>query len=211
MKRLLAIIFLAVVLFGAYWFFFKKDSHPSEAKQHAIKIKKHSEEFNQSIANALNEYFNLRNAFADGDTVKIKAQVPKFNASVDSIKLDDLKKDDSLILASVQQQVSDIKANADDILLQKDITEMREDFRKPHFLKYGYKLFPQGCFQLRLECFNEFRVRCIDFGIGEGLFRRAVGEGVRQAFLSLGNIFSAEHVKQFHVFEIRGLGLLYDL
>ena len=86
MKRLLAIIFLAVVLFGAYWFFFKKDSHTSEPKQEAIKIKKHSEEFNQSIANALNEYFNMRNAFADGDTVKIKAQVPKFNLLVDSIK-----------------------------------------------------------------------------------------------------------------------------
>ena len=154
MKRLLAIIFLAVVLFGAYWFFFKKDSHPSEPKQEAIKIKKHSEEFNQSIANALNEYFNMRNAFADGDTAKIKAQVPKFNASVDSIKLDDLKKDDSLILASVQQQVSDIKANADDILLQKDITEMREDFRMVSenlypFLRTiayeGPKLYWQNC------------------------------------------------------------------
>ncbi len=154
MKRLLAIIFLAVVLFGAYWFFFKKDSHPSEPKQQAISIKKHSEEFNRSIADALNEYFNLRNAFADGDTVKIKAQVPKFNASVDSIKLDDLKKDDSLILASVQQQVSDIKANADDILLQKDITEMREDFRMVSenlypFLRTiayeGPKLYWQNC------------------------------------------------------------------
>ncbi len=154
MKRLLAIIFLAVVLFGAYWFFFKKDSHPSEPKQEAIKIKKHSEEFNQSIANALNGYFNMSNAFADGDTIKIKAQVPKFNASVDSIKLDDLKKDDSLILASVQQQVSDIKANANDILLQKDITEMREDFRMVSenlypFLRTiayeGSKLYWQNC------------------------------------------------------------------
>jgi hypothetical protein len=154
MKRLLAIIFLAVVLFGAYWFFFKKNSHPSEPKQEAIKIKKHSEEFNQSIANALNEYFNMRNSFADGDTAKIKAQVPKFNASVDSIKLDDLKKDDSLILASVQQQVSDIKANADDILLQKDVTEMREDFRMVSenlypFLRTiayeGPKLYWQNC------------------------------------------------------------------
>jgi flagellar basal body-associated protein FliL len=154
MKRLLAIIFLAIVLFGAYWFFFKKDSHPSEPKQEAIKIKKHSEEFNQSITNVLNEYFNLRNAFADADTIKIKTQVPKFNASVDSIKLDDLKKDDSLILTSVQQQVSDIKANADDILLQKDITEMREDFRMVSenlypFLRTiayeGPKLYWQNC------------------------------------------------------------------
>ena len=154
MKRLLAIIFLAVVLFGAYWFFFKKDSHPSEAKQESIKIKKHSEEFNQSIANALNEYFNLRDAFANGDTLKIKEQVPNFTTSVDTLKLDDLKKDDSLILASARQQVNDIKANADDIIQQKDITEMREDFRMvsenlyPFLRTIGYegpKLYWQNC------------------------------------------------------------------
>jgi hypothetical protein len=129
MKRLLAIIFLAIVLFGAYWFFFKKDSHTSEPKQEAIKIKKHSEEFNQSITNAINQYLNMRNAFADADTIKIKEGIQTFIMSVDSIKLDELKKDDSLILESVQQQVSDIKVNAEDILQQKDITEMREDFR----------------------------------------------------------------------------------
>ena len=81
MKRLLAIIFLALVLFGAYWFFFKKDTHPSEPKQEAIKIKKHSEEFNQSIANSINEYIILRNAFADTDTVRIKIQSQKFHLS----------------------------------------------------------------------------------------------------------------------------------
>lgn len=154
MKRLLAITFLAVVLFGAYWFFFKKDNHPSEPKQESIKVKKHSEGFNLSIANTINEYLNMRNAFADGDTVKIKEQIPKFITSVDNVKLDDLKKDDSLILASVQQQVSDIKTNAQDILQQKDLTEMREDFRMVSenlypFLRTiayeGPKLYWQNC------------------------------------------------------------------
>jgi Protein of unknown function (DUF3347) len=154
MKRLLAIIFLALVLFGAYWFFFKKDTHSSEPKPEAIKIKKHSEEFNQSITNSINEYIILRNAFADADTMKIKSQSQKFIASVDNLKLDDLKKDDSLIVASAQQQVSDIKANAQDILQQKDITEMREDFRMVSenlypFLRTisyeGPKLYWQNC------------------------------------------------------------------
>ena len=154
MKRLLAIIFLALVLFGAYWFFFKKDTHPSEPKQEAIKIKKHSEEFNQSVTNAISEYLNMKNAFADADTIKIKGQSQKFISSVDSIKLDDLKKDDSVVITSAQQQVSDIKANAQDILQQKDITEMREDFRMVSenlypFLKTisyeGPKLYWQTC------------------------------------------------------------------
>lgn len=154
MKRLLAIIFLAVVLFGAYWFFFKKDTHTSEPKPEALKIKRHSEEFNQSIANAINEYLNMRNAFADADTFKIKEQIPKFIVSIDSLKLDDLKKDDSLILTVAQQQLSDVKANAEDILQQKDITEMREDFRMVSenlypFLRTisyeGPKLYWQNC------------------------------------------------------------------
>lgn len=154
MKRLLAIIFLAAVLFGAYWFFFKKDTHTSEPKPEALKIKKHSEEFNQSITNSINEYLNMRNAFADADTIKIKNWAQKFITSIDSLKLDDLKKDDSLIVESVQQQVSDIKANAQDILQQKDITEMREDFRMVSenlypFLRTisyeGPKLYWQNC------------------------------------------------------------------
>lgn len=154
MKKVLIIIFLAIAVFGAYWFFLKKDTHTSEPKPQALKIKKHSEWFNQSIANAIKEYLNMRDAFADADTIKIKDGVQKFIASVDSIKLDDLKKDDSLIVASAQQQVSDIKANAEDILQQKDITEMREDFRMVSenlypFLKTisyeGPKLYWQNC------------------------------------------------------------------
>jgi len=154
MKRLLAIIFLGVILFGAYWFFFKKNTHPSEPKQEAIRIKKHSEEFNQSVSNAINTYLDMKNAFADADTIKIKDKCQKFISSVDSLKLSDLNKDDSLILASVQQQVSDIKANAEDILQQKDITEMREDFRMVSenlypFLRTisyeGSKLYWQSC------------------------------------------------------------------
>jgi Protein of unknown function (DUF3347) len=154
MKRLLAVIFLGVFLFGAYWFFFKKDSYPSEPKQEAIKIKKHSDEFNQSVSNAINTYLDMKNAFADADTIKIKDKCQKFISSVDSLKLSDLNKDDTLILASVQQQVSDIKANAQDIFQQKDITEMREDFRMVSenlypFLRTiayeGPKLYWQNC------------------------------------------------------------------
>ena len=96
----------------------------------------------------------MKNAFADADTIKIKGEVQKFITCVDSLKLDDLKKDDSLIIASAKQQVSDIKANAQDILQQKDITEMREDFRMVSenlypFLRTisyeGPKLYWQNC------------------------------------------------------------------
>jgi len=154
MKRLLAIIFLAVVLFSAWWFFIKKDTHQSEVKQEAIKVNKHSDEFNQSITEAINGYLNMKNAFVEGDTVKIKVQCQKFIATVDSLKLDDLKKDDQQILLAAKQELSDIKANAEAMLLENDITEMRQDFRMVSenlypFLKTiayeGPKLYWQSC------------------------------------------------------------------
>ena len=86
MKSLLAIIFLAAVLFGAWWLFFKKDTHETEPKQEAIKINKHSREFNQSISDAVNNYLSMKNAFVDADTLKIKLNGQKFIATIDSLK-----------------------------------------------------------------------------------------------------------------------------
>lgn len=129
MKRLLAIVFLVIVLYVAYWFFFKDDKHPSEPKPQALKVKKHSNEFNQSISNTIFNYLNLKDALADADTSKIKSETQKFVVILDSLKLDELKKDDSTIFLTAKQQLSDIKINAQDIVLQHDLTEMKEDFR----------------------------------------------------------------------------------
>jgi hypothetical protein len=154
MKSLLAIIFLAAVLFGAWWFFFKTDTHQIEPKQEAIKIKKHSYEFNLSIADAVNAYLNMKNAFVDADTITIKVQGQKFVAAVDSLKLNELQKDDSKILLAAQQEVSDIKANAEAMLQENDLTQMRQDFRMvsenlyPFLKTIGYegpKLYWQNC------------------------------------------------------------------
>ena len=129
MKRLLAIVFLAIVLYAAYWFFFKNDKHSSEPKQQALKVQKHSNEFNQNISNTIFSYLNLKDALADADTSKIKSETQKFVVVLDSLKLDELKKDDSTIYPTAKQQLGDIKTNAQDIILQNDLTEMKEDFR----------------------------------------------------------------------------------
>ena len=154
MKSFLAIVFLAAVLFVAWWFFLKKDVHTSEPKQKAIKINKHSAEFNQSVADAVNSYLSMKSAFVEADTVKIKLNGQKFIVTVDSLRLSELKKDDSQILLAAQQEVSDIKANAQAMLQETVLTEMREDFRMvsenlyPFLKTIGYegpKLYWQNC------------------------------------------------------------------
>ncbi|MEP6617081.1 MAG: DUF3347 domain-containing protein [Ginsengibacter sp.] len=129
MKKLLAVIFLGLVLYGLWWFFFSSHGSASTEKTTAMEIKKHSGIFNQSVAAAMNNYFNLKSAFVDADTVKIKSGTIQFIASVDSIKIDELKKDTTTIFETVQSQLSDIKANANALLPESDLTEMRQDFR----------------------------------------------------------------------------------
>ncbi|MEJ7675817.1 MAG: hypothetical protein WKF59_24700 [Chitinophagaceae bacterium] len=75
-------------------------------------------------------------------------------AAIDSIKIDELKKDTTGIFQSAQLLMGDIKSNADAILKETDITEMRQDFRMVSenlfpLLKTihyeGVKLYWQNC------------------------------------------------------------------
>lgn len=155
MKRFLAIVFLAIIVLGAWFLFFKTDKKTAKHKgSDTVATATHSDEFNQSIADAINAYMNMKDAFINGDTASIKSDVAKFIVSVDSIHLDELQKKDSSIFMAMHQNVSDIKANAAPILQEKDLTEMRHDFSMvsenlyPLLKTMGYegqKLYWQNC------------------------------------------------------------------
>ena len=96
----------------------------------------------------------MKNAFVDADTTEIKAKTSGFIASADSLNLNELQEKDSSIYMTIQQNVSDIKANAEPILKENDITEMRHDFSMvsenlyPFLKTIGYegkKLYWQNC------------------------------------------------------------------
>ncbi|MEO8960582.1 MAG: DUF3347 domain-containing protein [Ginsengibacter sp.] len=155
MKRVLAIIFLIIILVAVWFLFFKKESTtPTLNGAETVAAPKHSEEFNQKIADIMSAYINMKNAFVDGDTVSIRSETSQFIAVVDSLNLSELQKNDSSISMALQQNISDIKTNASPILQDKDITEMRHDFSMVSenlypFLKTiryeGQKLYWQNC------------------------------------------------------------------
>ncbi|MDQ2863071.1 MAG: DUF3347 domain-containing protein [Bacteroidota bacterium] len=154
MKRLLAVIFLALILFVVYWIFFKGSTQSSSPKQEAIKVKKHSDDFNRNIANTVNRYIDLKNAFVDMDTNNVKLSSQRFINSMDTINLTELSKDDSTIMLAAQQEMSDIKANASALLMENDLVEMQQDFRMvsenlyPFLKTVGYegqRLYWQSC------------------------------------------------------------------
>lgn len=154
-KVLLVVLLIIVAIAGFYWYRFrnagKKDNGP---KQQPIVVKKHSDAFNNSIASALNSYFEMKMAFVDADTLKIKEYDKKFINELDSISLDELKKDTAGIFETAFSLLGDVKSNANSLLQQTDIKEMRMDFRQVNEQLYsllkvinyeGEKIYWQHC------------------------------------------------------------------
>jgi hypothetical protein len=155
MKRVLAIAFLIIVILAVWFLFFKTDAVTTTSNEtESIATAKHSDELNQEIANTMNAYMSMKDAFVDGDTSLIKSETSKFINSIDNLNLNELQKNDSSIFMAMQQNISDIKANANSILQEKDLTEMRHDFSMvsenlyPFLKTIGYegqKLYWQNC------------------------------------------------------------------
>lgn len=128
-KIVLVALVLVLAIAGYYWYKFintvKGDSGP---KQAPLALKKHTNAFNQSITTAMNAYFDMKAAFVDADTVKAKESCRKFVQLMDSIPFDELKKDTTGIYEIAFNDFSNIRSNAESLLVQADITEMRKDF-----------------------------------------------------------------------------------
>jgi hypothetical protein len=155
MKKILAVVIILVVIAVVWFLFFKpKDKNISSKQSTTSTEKTHSPEFNKQIASLINSYVEMKTAFVNADTSEIKTKTAGFIASADSLHLDELQEKDSSIFMAIRQNVSDIKANAEPILKENDLTEMRHDFSMisenlyPFLKTIGYegeKLYWQNC------------------------------------------------------------------
>jgi flagellar basal body-associated protein FliL len=155
MKKILAVVIILVVIAVVWFLFFKpKDKNISSKQSTTSTEKTHSPEFNKQIASLINSYVEMKTAFVNADTSEIKTKTAGFITSADSLQLNELQEKDSAIFMAIQQNISDIKANADPILKESDITEMRHDFSMisenlyPFLKTIGYegeKLYWQNC------------------------------------------------------------------
>lgn len=130
MKNLLIFLVCAVVVGGMYWLFFRdKKEGPKDEKVAALTVKQHSESFNNGIDSLMNAYFDIKEAFVDSDTAKAKAATQRLISLADSGHLAELKAETTGIFESGAMLMNDVKLNAESLLQQNDITEMRQDFR----------------------------------------------------------------------------------
>lgn len=157
MKKVLVFVIILFIAFGVYWVIGRKDKpgKRDDVKQGPVTLQLHSAAFNTSVANAMGAYHTIKNALVDADTTRIKNGTRAFIAFLDSIPLTELKNDSAMIFETATATLSDVKSNAESLLMQTDITEMRKDYSAvtdqlyPAFFKSinyeGENLYLQHC------------------------------------------------------------------
>ncbi len=155
MKKVVLILFVLILaIAGYYWYMFSKVGGNAGPKQQPIALKKHSDLFNRSISSAMNAYFEMKAAFVEADTTGAKDNCRKFIRLLDSIPLTELKNDTAKIYDIALNDFSNVKANAESLLQQSTILEMRKDFGMvsenlyPFFRTINYegeKMYWQNC------------------------------------------------------------------
>lgn len=123
--------FLVIIVIMAgcfYWFFVRNKDKQEQPKEQSLTLKKHSPAFNENINKVVNSYLSLKDAFVESDSIQIKAKATDFIAAVNQIDTLEIKKDTAAVYETILATISDVKSNAESILNQTDITEMRRDF-----------------------------------------------------------------------------------
>ena len=128
-RKIMIFVLILLGLYVIYWFAFKrKEAHPESPKMVSVTLKKHSDIFNHSIDSLVNTYLSIKNAFINSDATGAKKATAEFITHLDNLPLDEMKTDTAMVLETVMANISDLKQNAQSLLNQTSITEMRKDF-----------------------------------------------------------------------------------
>ncbi len=123
-------IFFAILLLmgGAIRILFyptKGGSNSSGPRPGSLPVSKHSDAFNQSMGDILNAYYKMTEGFVDWDTAIINTSGNELRISLDSLKLDELKKDTTGIYESALDPLANAKTETASILADPSIAEKR--------------------------------------------------------------------------------------
>jgi Protein of unknown function (DUF3347) len=127
----LTMIFALLLLLGGLVRYFVYPggggSHSNEPKPPPLSVSKHSDAFNQSVENVLNNYYGLTVGFVNSDTAIISQSGSSLKAAIDSFKADELKQD-SLIYETALQPLQNIKSEIASIIADPSVAEKRGSF-----------------------------------------------------------------------------------
>ena len=99
-------------------------------------MKTHSDAFNSRVQTAIESYLKVKDALVEDDTAAARENAGLFLRRLDSIPMEELKKDTQSIYEGAVASVTDIKANVQSMISQSNITEMRKDFNMATEMMY---------------------------------------------------------------------------
>jgi hypothetical protein len=118
-----------LLLTGLFRYFFIGSggggSHKSGPPPVSLRVSKHSDAFNQSMGNILTAYYKMTEGFVNWDTSIINSSGNELRISLDSLKLEELRKDTTGIYESALDPLANAKAEVASILADPSIAEKR--------------------------------------------------------------------------------------
>jgi hypothetical protein len=97
MKKVL-LIYLVLIAGIITWYFTagKEKRIFSDSKATALKVSKHSKEFNVSLEQVMSSYYKMTDEFVKGDTSSINKYATELKTAIDNLKIEELKMDSSI-------------------------------------------------------------------------------------------------------------------
>ena len=124
-KFLIFFLVLIIAAFTVWKFVFNRNKKPSGLKPVGLLVSKHSDEFNQAMMTMMNAYYGLTEAFVNWDTSGVRANAAGLKSAIDSLKLDEMKKD-TAIYPTVESQWGMVKSELDGLIADEDLSAKRE-------------------------------------------------------------------------------------
>ena len=122
-------IFLAILLLLGgtirYFFFSGGGSNNTEHSRPSLPVSKHSDAFNKSMGDILNAYYKMTEGFVNWDTAVINSSGNQLKISLDSLNLEELKKDTTGIYESALDPLANSKTEVASILADPSFSEKR--------------------------------------------------------------------------------------
>jgi hypothetical protein len=126
-KVVLLILILALAGAMAYKLFSGKDTVNTEKKDQALSISKNPDTFNAAFAEVLNDYYALKDALVDWDTVRADQAALLLARKADSLPVQELKADSTIILTA-RSLAASVGGDAKGFMGESGIEQKRRAF-----------------------------------------------------------------------------------
>lgn len=126
-KVVLLIIVLLLAGLLAYRLFSGKENKPVEVKDQALKISKNSGVFNTAFAELMSDYFSLKDALVEWDTLKADQAAYMLGQKADSLPMKELK-GDSMVVMTAKSMAASIGGEAKGFSGEANIEAKRRAF-----------------------------------------------------------------------------------